>query len=124
MSRAPPVRIDALNDAGTASRLFERSPSIAPFDDIRQHEQIETAEQKQEERGQWRVNHQRRRFAQRHSYKIGDDGRRENNRQPAMSLSNRYMPTQWQIPFIVNLRKSPANPLVGSGVTPTNVPVG
>src|SRR5262245_20831120 len=65
-----------------------------PLGEIRQRKQVQTGEQEQKEREQWRVDDPGGRFPQSHSDEVGDDGRRKGDREPAVDLPNPYVPVQ------------------------------
>ena len=83
----------ALAQQATAIRVFQRSPA-APIRQIGQREHVETGEQHQGERGEWRVNHPGRGLANSYGDEIGDHGQRKGDRQPAMGLTNPRVPVQ------------------------------
>ena len=51
-------------------------------------------EEEQKQREQWGVDDQGRRFPQSHGDEVGDDGRRKDDRQPAVDLPNPVIPIQ------------------------------
>src|SRR5262245_43307270 len=63
----------------------------APLGGIRQHEQVQTGEQEQGERGQRQVAHPGGRLLLPQGDEGGDDGHGEENGQPAVGLPNRFV---------------------------------
>jgi hypothetical protein len=66
----------------------------APSAGIGKHEHIQTGEQEQKKREQWRVDDPSGRLPQSHGDEVGDDGRRKGDGQPAVNLPNPVIPIQ------------------------------
>jgi hypothetical protein len=71
--------------------------SGAPPGGIRQHEQVQTGEQLQEERDQRQEAHPDGILPQFHGDEVDDDGHRKDNGQPAVDLTNPFVPVQWDL---------------------------
>jgi len=67
----------------------------APRGQKRKCEHVETGDKHQEQRWQWRVDNPGRRGAKHHCDEVGNDGRREDDRQPTMSLPNPHI--HWKL---------------------------
>src|SRR5580704_14583663 len=90
--------MEAIMAAQRAARLRSASAAV-PLGGIRQHEHVQTAEQKQEERGQRRIDHPGGRLPKCHGDEIGADGRRKDDGQPAVKLPNPRIPIQLRPPL-------------------------
>src|SRR3982074_3623135 len=80
-----------------ASLLAAASSLAAPPRGIRQHEQVQAGEQEQGEREQRHEAHPDGRLLLHHGDDVDDDSRRKGNGQPAVNLSNRLIPIQWDL---------------------------
>jgi predicted amidohydrolase YtcJ len=76
-----------------ATRSVGASPA-APPGGIRQHEQVQTAEQEQGEREHRQEAHPRGIFPLYHGDDVDDDGHRKGHGQPAVGLPNPFVPVQ------------------------------
>ena len=70
----------------------------APSGGIGKREHIQSSEQKQKKREQWRVDDPSGGFPQSHGDEVGDDGCRKGDGQPAVKLPNPVIPIQQSLP--------------------------
>src|SRR5271157_647957 len=91
--RAPRLRAIVVRPA---ARSVGASPA-APLGGIRQHEQVQTAEQEQGEREYRQEAHSRGILSLYYGDDVDDDGHRKGNGQPAVGLPNPFVPVQWDL---------------------------
>lgn len=68
--------------------LLRVASSAAPFDCVRQHEQVQPREEEQGQREKRRVGYPTGRSPARQGNEVGDDRRREGDGRPAVNLTN------------------------------------
>src|SRR5271157_6613025 len=81
-----------------AARSAGASPA-APLGGIRQHEQVHTGEEEQDEREQRQEAHPEGLLLLFHGDEVDDDGHRKGDGHPAVDLPNPFVPVQWDLLF-------------------------
>ena len=82
-----------------ASQSSVSTSSAAPFDHVRQYEQIQTGEQEQEERGKGQVAHPNGRVVPCQDNRSDDDSQGEGDREPSVRLPNQVVQVQLEPPI-------------------------